>query len=118
MPQVDLFKNKTAFPLIFGTIMTLSIIWGAIGYGWMKNYGVTYAYLGYDLDGDKDDPLYCPRHPNPNPHPHPRPNPCPLALALTLHLRYISPGQVRDCVPDPLRPPHLPHDPDLARGEI
>ena len=24
----------------------------------MKNYGVTYAYLGYDLDGDKDDPLY------------------------------------------------------------
>ena len=26
--------------------------------GWMKNYGVTYAYLGYDLDGDKDDPLY------------------------------------------------------------
>ena len=57
-PQVDLFKNKTAFPLIFGTIMTLSIIWGAIGYGWMKNYGVTYAYLGYDLDGDKDDPLY------------------------------------------------------------
>ena len=58
MPQVDLFKNKTAFPLIFGTIMTLSIIWGAIGYGWMKNYGVTYAYLGYDLDGDKDDPLY------------------------------------------------------------
>ena len=58
MPQVDLFKNRTAFPLIFATIMTLSIIWGAIGYGWMRNYGVTYAYLGYDLDGDKDDPLY------------------------------------------------------------
>ena len=58
MPQVDIFKNRVAFPAIFGLIMALSIAWGIAGLTWMNDLGKGYAYLGYDLDDDADDPLF------------------------------------------------------------